>query len=59
MVLRTFNFWGFCGPYRESPYYCWEIQFGSSKKQMLTEYMGFYRSFLGTQKEPQKLENPS
>ena len=21
MVLRTFNFWGFCGPYRESPYY--------------------------------------
>ena len=21
MVLRTFNFWGFCGPYRDFPYY--------------------------------------
>ena len=21
MVLRTFNFWGFCGPYRDFHYY--------------------------------------
>ena len=26
MVLRTFNFWGFCDPYRESPYYYQEME---------------------------------